>query len=285
MKTNNKCLVTQAMQGKIQNPIKKEFVLDNEGKPKVLPTGGSINYGVGLGTKVFGLKGDLFEPGVSIYQEKEDRNDNLRGMSNIGNVAKVVNGNAEGATGKVIGITNFESYGHVIINFTEEDKEKMKVGDEILIKAKGNGLELESFPQILIANIDPDLFEKLDIKEEKGKLSVDVRYIIPAMYNGTSSKHGPIEAANINISTSNMDEVKELGIEDMRIGDFVYLEDADNMFGSAYLKGACSVGIVVCGSGVSPNVGPGIALIMTSKENVIVPKLNKKANLANYFEK
>ncbi|MFW6028833.1 MAG: DUF4438 domain-containing protein, partial [Halanaerobiales bacterium] len=135
MKINKDRLVMQAVQGKISHPAagRVPFRMDREGKGNVLPGTGGISYNVQVGDPAFGWAGDHIEPGVSMKISDANRtNDNygLGLLACIGNKAKVVSGNAEGAEGIVTGLHG--GINHVIINFDSEDLEKMKIGDEIL---------------------------------------------------------------------------------------------------------------------------------------------------------
>lgn len=280
MKTNKKCLVIQAVQGEIQNPIKKDYVIDVNGVPQSLPRGGSINYNVHLGFPAFGMEAEEIHPGVSIYNKEDNCNKSLRSLSCIGNKARVLDGKAEGAEGFVVGFQVSDTTSQVIIDFPEEDMEKMKIGDQILIKAYGQGLSIENYPQVKIFNIDPNVLDNMGIREQNGKLIIPVKYSIPAPINGTASTHGDAVNAEAHISSSLETDMKKYKLDNMRIGDIVFLENSDNCYANTYGKNASSVGVVVHGSGTSPSIGPGIVIIMSSKEDILKAEISEKANIS-----
>ena len=79
--------------------------------------------------------------------------------------------------------------------------------------------------------------------------------------------------------------VKEYGLDDLRLGDFVAILDADATYGRIYKTGGVVIGIVVHASCVLAGHGPGVMIAMSSKEGLLVPKISAKANLTTYFAK
>jgi hypothetical protein len=77
---------------------------------------------------------------------------------------------------------------------------------------------------------------------------------------------------------------KKYGLDDLRIGDLVAIMDADHSFGRIYLSGAVSVGIIVHTNCVSSGHGPGVTTLFTSTTGKIVPKVDKKANIASLLK-
>lgn len=285
MKTNKKQLIMQGVQGEIQNPVNDDYVIGYDGRISTLPNCGSINYNVHVGDSAFEWEGEEIEPGVSIYNSNKEYSLALRRLACIGNKAQVITGKAEDAIGVVTGFQNGENSGHVMIDFSEEDMNKMKIGDQILIKAYGQGLKLEDYPKVKVFNIDPDLLDKIDIEEKNKKLIVPVKAIIPAHLNGSASAAGETTDAEVHISTSNEKEIIKYGLEKLCIGDLVLLEGADNCYGHGYLKSACSIGIVVHGSSTMASRGPGVVIIMTCQEEIFEGKISLDANIANMIEK
>ena len=286
MKTNKDRLVMQAVQGKISHPAagRVPFRMDREGKGNVLPGTGGISYNVQVGDPAFGWAGDHIEPGVSMKISDSNRtNDNygLGLLACIGNKAKVVSGNAEGAEGIVTGLHG--GINHVIINFAEDDLEKMKIGDQILVKAYGQGLEIDNYPEIKIFNLDPELFDKMAIKDKGDYLEVPVAAKVPGKLMGSGIGASTVGMGDYDITTGDKELVKDLGLDKLKLGDLVYLEDSDNSYGREYKKGAGSIGIVVHSDCIKMGHGPGVTTLMTSKIDKIKAKIDNKANIANYF--
>lgn len=164
LKTNRDRLVMQSVTGKVHNPTVRGGVyrVTTEGKPVAYPTVGAICYNVTLGDSVFGWVGDHIEPDVSTQNADSAENGAYNFLSCIGNRARVISGDAKGREGFVTGTHG--GIEHVIVWFDRETKELLAPDDKILVKSFGQGLEIEGFEDIRVMNIDPDLFEKLNIK-------------------------------------------------------------------------------------------------------------------------
>lgn len=282
LKTNIKKLVIQSVQGKIHHPLAPyPYRISHEGEPRVLPATGGITYNVKVGDPAFGWEGDHIEPGVSIRNENSKENGALCLFSCIGNEARVITGDAKGAKGYVTGVHG--GIDHVLIYFKEEDLEKMAIGDSILIKAYGQGLKLTDFPSIKVMNIDPDLFMKIGIKEENGKIKVPVTAVVPPYLMGSGIGASNAYSGDYDIMTADKDEIIKNGLDKLRFGDLVLLKDCDNTYGRGYLKGAVSIGVVVHSDCIKMGHGPGITTIMTCKEGLIEGVITEDANLANYL--
>lgn len=283
LKTNKDKLVKQSLQGKIHHPTGGTYRISHEGNPRILPATGGITYNVKIGDSAFGWVGDHVEPGVSIRNEIESENSALMTFACIGNEAKVVSGDAKGAKGYVTGMHG--GIEHVIVHFEEEDLENMAIDDKILIKGYGQGLAVEGYPEIKVMTIDPELFLKLGIKEEKGQLIIPVAAKVPAYFMGSGIGSPNAYSGDYDIMTADEEETKKHGIDKLRFGDLVLLEDCDNSFGRGYLKGAVSIGVVIHSDCVKAGHGPGITVIMTCKKSLIKGKIVDKANISDYLKK
>ncbi len=283
MNTNKDKLVMQSVQGKIHHPLGGTYRISHDGKPRILPATGGITYNVKIGDSAFGFVGDHIEPGVSIRNENKAENDALMAFSCIGNKARVVSGEAKGAVGYVTG-----SHGgieHTLIYFEQDDLEKMAIDDNILIMGYGQGLEIEGYEDIDVMNIDPNLFDNMGITEKNGKLIVDVVCEVPAYLMGSGIGSPSAYSGDYDIMTQDKDAVKQFGIDKLKFGDFVLLRDCDNTYGTGYLKGAVSIGVVVHSDCIKLGHGPGITVVMTTKKPLIEGRINEDANIAKYFEK
>ncbi len=281
MKINKEKLVMQSVQGKIHHPLGGTYRISHEGKPMILPATGGITYNVKIGDSAFGYVGDHIEPGVSIRNENKLENDALMAFACIGNKARVVSGEAKGAIGYVTG-----SHGgieHTLVYFEQEDLEKMAIDDNILIMGHGQGLEIEGYEDITVMSIDPNLFEKMGIVEKNGKLIVDVVCEVPPYLMGSGIGSPSAYSGDYDIMTQDKEAVKEFGIDKLKFGDFVLLRDCDNTYGTGYLKGAVSIGVVVHSDCVKLGHGPGITVVMTTKKPLIEARINKDANIAKYM--
>ncbi len=283
MKTNRDKLVMQSVQGKIHHPLGGTYRITHEGNPRILPATGGITYNIKVGDSAFGYVGDHIEPGVSIRNENKLENDALMAFACIGNTARVVTGEAKGAIGYVTG-----SHGgieHTLIYFEQEDLNKMAIDDNILIMGYGQGLEIEGYEDIRVMSIDPNLFDRMEIDEKDGKLIVDVVCEVPAYLMGSGIGSPSAYSGDYDIMTQDKEAVKEFGIDKLKFGDFVLLRDCDNTFGTGYLKGAVSIGVVVHSDCVKLGHGPGITVVMTTKKPLIEGRINENANIDKYLNK
>lgn len=283
LKTNSERLVMQSVQGKIHHPVSNPspYRLSHEGVSMVLPATGGITYNIKVGDSAMGWVGDHIEPGVTIKNENSGENAGLNMLACIGNEARVVSGDAKGAKGFVTGTHG--GVEHVITYFKPEDIENMAVDDKILIKACGQGLGLVGYPEVKIMNIDPGLFEKLGIEEKEDKLIIPVAAKVPAYLMGSGIGAASSYTGDYDIMTADRDEVVKSGLENLRLGDIVLLQDCDNAYGRGYLKGAVSIGVVIHSDCIKMGHGPGITTIMTCKRGLIEGIVVKNANIADYM--
>lgn len=161
---------------------------------------------------------------------------------------------------------------------------KMAIGDTILVKAYGQGLKIEGFKDVKCMNIDPDLFDKLDIKQNsEGLLEVPVVTEIPAYLMGSGIGSSTAFSGDYDIMTGDKEANKEFAIDKLRFGDIVLLRDCDNTNGRQYLKGSVSIGVVVHSDCIKSGHGPGITVIMSSKTTKIKGIQTENANIAYYL--
>ena len=281
LKTNKEKLVKWSVQGKIHHPQGGNYKISSEGVPMILPATGGISYNVKVGDSAFGLVGDHVEPGLSIRNENTTENQALMTFSCIGNEVKVVSGDAKGKKGVVTGMHG--GIDHTLIYFDEETLENLAIDDKILVKAYGQGLKIEGFDDVAVMSIDPELFEKLNITEKDGKLQVPVVCEVPSYSMGSGIGTSHAYAGDYDIMTADMDEIKRLGIDKLKFGDFVLLKDCDNNYGIGYRGGAVSIGVVVHSDCIKSGHGPGVTVIMSSQKPLIVARIDANSNIANYM--
>lgn len=288
LRTNSQKLVEQSVIGAVTQPrlsLKNPYIVDPSGQAHVLPGTGGITYNVKIGDSAFDFEGDHVEPGVSITYEESDRNRLFVGGLNIlaciGNGARVVTGAAAGSKGVVTG--KHGGVEHVLIDFSSTVLDKIMVGDKIQVRGVGQGLALKDFTDIQVMNCDPSLFQKLGIAVQNKQLVVPVTHVIPSsiMGSGIGSKHS--FSGDYDIQVTDREVVQKYGLQNLRLGDVIAIRDADCRYGRAFHSGAMSVGIVVHGSCLTSGHGPGVTIIMTTLEKLIVPKIEPGANIADYM--
>lgn len=283
LKTNKSKLVIQSVQGEISHPkAPSPYRLKHDGTSHILPATGGITYNIQIGDSAMGWAGDHVEPGVSMKIEDANGNAGLMLLACIGNKAKVVSGDAKGANGFVTGAHG--GIDHTIMYFPQEDLEKMAIGDKILVKSFGQGFELLDFPEVKLMNIDPNLFESINVKVgEDGVLEVPVVTEIPAYLMGSGIGASTASEGDYDIMTADEDANAEFGIDKLKFGDIVLLRDCDNSYGRGYLSGSVSIGVIIHSDCIKMGHGPGVTTIMTCKTPKIRGKKDVNANIANYM--
>ena len=285
LKTNEERLVEFLLQCQPGPPrTRGTWGVDKDGKPFILPSIGGITLNVQVGDSAFGWAGDHIEPGVSCTADTkkwlEHPNVSLQIFSCVGNTAEVVTGMAKGEKGIVIG--HHGGSEHVIVDFPREVKEKLTYDDRIIIRARGQGLLLEDYPEISLFNLDPSLLHRMAIDEPgDGTLEVAATTMVPAacMGSGVGAPHAA--KGDYDIVTSDPETVQQYGLDKIRFGDFVALMDHDNRFGRAYRKGAVTIGVVVHSDCLLAGHGPGVTTLMTCETPQIKPVIDPHANMAD----
>ncbi len=287
LQTNKEKTVEMLMQCQPGQPrTRGTFQVDHNGIPFILPSIGGITLNVLVGDSAFGLAGDHIEPGVSCTANAEKRmafpNDSLQLYSCIGNKAIIASGKASGTTGIVTGKHGGSE--HLMIDFPVNTMAQMTYDDKIVVHTRGQGLTINDHPGIMLYNLDPELFLKMNIQENEGKLTVPVTTLVPpvCMGSGVGSPH--VASGDYDIMTSDAETVAKYGLDKIRFGDFVALLDHDNSYGRAYRKNAVSIGIVVHSDCLRAGHGPGVTTLMTCTDAQIEPVIDPEANIADLLK-
>ena len=285
LKTNQKNIVEFVLQCQPGPPRARDaWKIDRHGTPFVLPGIGAITLNIQVGDCAFGWVGDHIEPGVSCtgdtHKPFDHPNNSLQLYACVGNKARVISGDAKGAEGVVLG--HHGGSEHLIVDFPQEAKEKMTYDDKIIIHARGQGLELLDYPEIPLFNLDPDLLEKMNVKELEGnKLQVPVTTLVPAACMGSGVGAAHVYKGDYDIMTGDPETIRDYKLDKIRFGDFVALLDHDNRFGRDYHKGAVSIGVIVHSDCKRAGHGPGVVTLMSCADSQIVPVIDPKANIAD----
>jgi len=290
LKTNKDKLVCQSVIGEITSPLSgiSPYRINPEGHSDVYPGVGGISYNVRIGDNACGLFADHVEPGVSIsnftqYAGQAGPNRALNIFSCAGNIATVVSGEAKGKTGRVTG--KHGGIDHVLIDFETEVLEDLVIGDKMQIKSYGCGLCLMDYPEIKLINLDPALFEAMDVKPAGDELEVAVTHIVPAKIMGSGIGHTHSNSGDYDIQLFDEPTVAEYNLDSLKLGDLVAITDADATYGRIYKTGGVVIGVIVHSDCVLAGHGPGAMVIMASKDGKIIPKIDPNANLKNLFKK
>jgi hypothetical protein len=287
LKTNQDRLVKISVMGQVDAPRLPAVpwtphFISSEGEPKLLPLTGSIVYNVRVGDKAMGWAAEVIEPGVVLHHNDSGAHRGLKVFSCLGNEAIVMSGRAKGAKGTVTGKSG-RFMDHVIVDFSEDALETMAVGDKVVVKAFGRGLRLEEAPGVEIKNVDPDLLEALGVRVEDGKVQVPVVATLPAEVMGAGAGLDS-DGGALQIQTNAPGVVEEYGLEDLRLGDVIAVQDYESSYAPGFLRQAMSIGVVGHGDSVRAGFGPGLTLIMTTTGGEIEPVQDAEANMARALD-
>lgn len=282
IQTNAHDLITISVIGEISSPgWRHTYRVGYDGVARTLPGSGGIVYGVRVGDKAFGWAGDHVEPGVSIKNRDEKANGALNTFTCVGNEARVVSGDAKGARGVVTGTHG--GIEHVIIDFEPQVLEKLVIGDRIQIKARGQGLTIKGFPGVTVMNTSPELLESIVSKDSRGALQVPVAAKVPPELMGSGIGAQMAERGDYDITTQDEELIAELGLDKLRLGDIIAIEDRASSHGRWYRRGAIEIGVIVHSDSYQAGHGPGVVSLLTSLTGELEPVIDSGANIARYL--
>ena len=286
IKTNKENLLEIGVIGEITpTSVENMYMTSWIGEPVMGLGRGGIVYNVKPGDPCFGWTwGEKVEPGVSVDGKGSDgEKGSFRNFTCIGNSAKVMEGEAKGEEGVVVGKVGYHPgwAHHVVIHFPDETKDKLAIGEKVQVRSIGVGLEFLDHPNIRVVGLSPQLLEKMGVEEKNGKLMINVTAVVPPEYVGQGSGGAPVESSNWDIMTQSPDAVEYL--KNLRLGDIVCLNDILSAWGRGYYEGARTIGVVSCGSSSKMGQGIGVTVLMTCKDGEIEPKLDQDSNIINYL--
>lgn len=285
--TNAVDLVAVSVAGVVAHPgfpglPAEPYRLASDGTPFLLPTYGGIVYNVSTGDRAFGWAADCIHPGVSIHQTDDNRNRGLNVFACVGNRARVMTGGAAGTTGVVTGKSGRFSE-QVIVHVAREARTQMAVGDQVLVRAEGVGLRLTDHPDVSLKGISPRLLAALEAREEEGRASFGVTARVPAHLVGAGLGLTS-EGGSLHLQSTDRELLTELGLDQLRLGDVVAMDDTDSRYNHGYLRGAQAIGVVASTDGPRAGYGPGIAILMTAPAGQLGSFESPEANLAKLLE-
>jgi hypothetical protein len=84
----------------------------------------------------------------------------------------------------------------------------------------------------------------------------------------------------VHLQTTDRALIADLGLDRLRLGDLVALDDTDARFNHGYLTGARAIGVVSSTDGPRAGYGPGITVLMTAPAGELGAVDAPAANLA-----
>lgn len=284
IQTNAADIVTVSVTGQVANPSlsglpAEPYRLDADGKAFLWPTFGGIVYNVTVGDSAYGWAGDCIHPSVSISHKDANKNRGLNVFACVGNEAMITSGAAKGARGVVTGKSGRFS-DQVIIHFDAETRRKIAVDDTILVKAEGVGLALPNCPDVAMKSLSPATFDLLPKKLEDGVLKMGVVATVPPHFVGAGAGLTS-EGGSLHMQSTDRAELAKHGLDALRLGDVVAIQDTDSRYNHGYLRGAMSIGIVGQTDGPRAGYGPGMTVIMTAPAGQLGSYAAPDANIAD----
>jgi hypothetical protein len=244
------------------------YRIDADGRPYVPVGDGGIVLGLSLGDPVFGLAADHAAPGACLVHPDPAARHALATYACIGNPVTVRTGRAAGAHGAVAGKRGED--GRVITVFRPGDLAGMRPGDQVSVRARGQGYQPPGLPGgVMMMNADPELLELLPSVQfspadgaaggpaaggAAAALTVGVRCVVPSKLAGNGLGR-PAASWDIDLQLAPGPEVL--------LGDLVAVADLDTRWNMGYRRGFVTVGVVVHGSSPQPGHGPGITPILS----------------------
>jgi hypothetical protein len=281
--TNEAQLIEQSVLGEVSPPVSRgTWRVTPSGVPTMLPGVGGITYNCKVGDSALDWAADHVEPGVSIKTQNELANAALNTLACVGNVARVVSGDAKGAEGVVTG--KHGGIEHVLVDFPDSALTTLAIGDKVQVRARGLGLKIVDMPHIALMNLTPELLARIAPERDGDRLKVRVTHCIPAALMGSGLGQMHTFSGDYDVQLFDDAAVREHGLDDLRLGDLVAIHDADHTFGRVYMSGAVSIGVVVHSCCTTAGHGPGITSLMSSREGKIVPVIERSANIAVYLK-
>jgi len=280
--TNQARLPRQVLAGEVWPALADRHVyrVDPDGRPFVLPGMGAITLGVHCGDQATGHAADHLEPGASVRHRDSAANYALQYLTCVGNDVVVASGPAASARGHVIG-----QHAYVLVDLPEAALQVMAPGDQVTVMATGQGLTLADHPAIVVKNCDPRLLDQMPGgTTSDGRLEVHVAARVPAEAIGAGA--GMIsEYANTDLmgAYQGLGDDLSLGLEGLRIGDVVCLEDSDHRYGRGYRPGFLTIGVISTGQCMLFGHGPGPSTLMSGPAEAFAVVLDDAANLVSWL--
>ncbi len=285
--TNEAKLVAVSVMGAVAHPSfpglpAEPYRLAADGTPFLLPTYGGVVYNVSVGDSAYGWLADCVHPGVSIAHPVDTGNRGLNIFACVGNEAVVMTGEAKGERGVVTGKSGRFSE-QVIVHLPKAVRERIAVGDRLVVKSRGAGLAVADYPSVKFKSLSPELFHALKPVSDGSKLRVPVVAAVPAHLLGAGAGLTS-EGGSLHLQTTDKNAVAAAGLDTLRLGDLVALTDYDSRYGHGYRRGAVGVAVVGQTDGPRAGYGPGLTLLMTDTEGALEPLLTPDTNLVTLLE-
>ncbi len=275
-------LVSQVLTGEVWPALadRHAYRVGPDGQPFALPGMGGVTLGVHCGDPATGYASDHLEPGASVRHRSAGANMALQFLTCVGNQVVVDTGPATGAVGHVIG-----QHAYVLVDFPASEMASITTGDQVSVTAIGQGLTLTEHPALTVKNCSPALLASMPGgTTAAGRLEVHVAAVVPADAVGAGA--GMVsEYANTDLmgAYAGLGQDLSLGLEGLRIGDIVALEDSDHRYGRGYAPGFLTIGVISTGQCMLFGHGPGPSTLLSGPAEAFEVVTDPEANLATWL--
>src|SRR5690349_2368711 len=260
------------MLGTVEHPALdgSPYRIDRDGRPYVPAGDGGIVLGLELGDSVFALDADHAAPGACLVHADPAARYALAAYACVGNEARVRTGAAAGARGVVLGKRGEE--GRVIAGFAAADLARIRPGDEVGVRARGQGWRPPGLPpEVAVMNLDPGIVPLLPIAlpgagagAGTAAVAVSVRVTVPSRLAGNGiGRPAAAWDLDLQLPPPGPDGAGDPALDNMALGDLVAVSDLDARWNMGYRRGWVTVGIAVHGASPQPGHGPGITPLLT----------------------
>lgn len=283
--TNRDRLVTQRLRGEVWPPTadRHGYRVDANGQPFLLPGMAGVTLGVHPGDIASGWASDHLEPGLSIRHRDVATNQALQFLTCVGNVATIESGPAAGAKGRVIG-----QHAFVLADFADNTLEQVHPGDSVTIDARGQGLRLTDHPHITVKNCAPELLASLGAHTDTtGRLAIGVTTHIPpeaiGAGAGMTSEFANTDLMGVGTPDDQDPDLLVEGLDHLRIGDLVLLQDQDHSYGRGWRPGWVTIGVISTGHCRLFGHGPGPSSLLSGPTSDFSIHTDPDASLLTAF--
>lgn len=246
--------------------------LNEDGTGIAMPAAGGICKNFRVGDRCSEVLGVHIAPGVNI-KGAGGSDGALNCYAGTGTRIKLMG--SDGA-GYVLGSCSPFTGGIFTAAFPKETMQSMNGDERFILDCSCCGLQMTDWPDIM-CHIDPELLERLPIKEENGSLLVPVAHILP------ERTCGGLGGDVLSVMMTDPTDRTELGLDELRFGDFVMFTDIDSTFGGAFLEGAVTIGVVTDSGAPHVGGGPTVSVLFSCKTDRLGGYISDEGNLGCYF--
>jgi hypothetical protein len=279
VRTNKDRLVEMAVGGEVWPcALRSPYRPNAQGESVVFMGTAGVILDARVGDTAYGWAADHVEPAVSIRNRQDGPEHALHYLACIGNTAIMTSGEAAGARGTVTG-----EHAHIMVDFEPDVLEQICIGDQVMIRAVGIGLEMLDYPDISVRKVSPELFEAMRIEEVgNGKIRLPVAGVVPAYLMGSGMELGA-DYVDQDMMTNDRETLAALGLDKLRIGDILAIQDHDHRYNRGYREGAITIGLINHGDSYMTGHGPGVMDLLSCATDKIEYYVDSGANLADYL--